>query len=309
MNAPGEIAALAPAGPAACRHDHHHRARPISGSSLRLRRSPKPRVRFFGPRAGRRCGPLRRQSRTSAGSKQIAEAAGGAPRRSASVRVRLPNARLIDARLDAAGSDVAMARRWPSDRLSDRRARAALGDQQPGGARRAAALGRRRRARGAQRWPTFEPPRGRGQRRRIRSPGRRGHPDRRKLQRQPSLGARGARRARHRARTAGSPRSATCSNSATRRPRSTPSWPSRSRRVGSTACSPCGSAMRHLHAALPRCPPRRPCRRAPGAAAAARAGAARRRHAAGQGLARHRMGRSSMRWRRGRRAGRRPEAG
>ena len=97
----------------------------------------------------------------------------------------------------------------------------------------------------------FSAPAGRGRQHRLARAGRRDHVDRRQLQRQPGLGARGVGRARERARAASSPRSATCSSSATTRRGCTRNWPSPIAAAGIDRVYTAGPAMRHLHDALP----------------------------------------------------------
>ena len=238
MNHPGEIGPLARQVAAACRADHRRSSRSHLGSSARSRRSPTPRPR--SSRAWSRAAPCRAQPRQPAfrpAGRHAARTAAlsrivgfGAARRRRRAADRLP-------RSHATGSDVGAVIDGKPHRLS----RSALPGEhwvheQPG---RAAggreALGARRRDGGA----------GAGERRAARRAAARGEriaarrrhadADRRELQRQPGLDARGACRC-----WASEPAAAAAGIAVLgdmlelgeRRRRCMPRWPSRSQAAG-----------------------------------------------------------------------------
>ena len=222
MNHAGEIDAAVAPGPPARRGHHHGRGRRISSffasveaiadaKARDLRRHERPAMRRAQPRQS----PFRAPGRTAPAARHRPH-----PRLRPQSRRRRPPDRLPELQATAATVTAEILGRRIDYRL--RRARRALGAEQPRGAGRrrsprAAMSTRRRRA--APSASARSP--GRGQRRQMRRYRRRhARADRRKLQRQPGLDARrlrgaGARRAGPAA--AASPCSATCASSATER--------------------------------------------------------------------------------------------
>ena len=196
MNHAGEIAPLTQAGAPACRDRHHDRA----GASGILRLGRGDRRRQGGDlsraRAGRRRGHQPRQCRSSRGCRRARQ---GRRRRAHRLVRRARQAPMRGCRIRAAAGLLDRAgahpRRTTSPTSSARRAAIVVHEL-------ARACWPRRRSPApisrSRRWrsPSLQPPTGRGARITLDAAGRRGAADRRELQRQSGLDARGARAAR-----------------------------------------------------------------------------------------------------------------
>ena len=196
MNHAGEIAPLSQAGAAACRDHHHDRAGASRISSRRSRRSPTPRRRSSP--ASSRAAP-RSSTATTRISRGCSRSAKAARRRAHRLVRRARQGRCAADQVRAAAGlsrpcrrDILGARRHLQARRARPPSRAEFARRAGGGdARR-----RRSRARGAGAGRISQPPTGRGARMTLDTARRHGAADRRKLQRQSGLDARGARAAR-----------------------------------------------------------------------------------------------------------------